>query len=96
MSGSLTGFGADHRLADAPQAQCNQPHGGDPQHQGAAGLFGKCGERAGLVGVAAGTERQPQDDEGDEQVQDTAGREAGARRVLERLVVGCLADNTVY
>ena len=71
------------------------PDGGNPEHERAAGLLGEGAERAGLVGVAAGTERETQDDERHEQVQDSAGCEADPRRVLERLAIGCLVDRTV-
>ena len=54
------------------------------------------GKRAGLVGIAAGSEGEAQDDEGDEQVQHPAGREPGAGGVFERLAVGRPVDHTVY
>ncbi len=64
------------------------PDRDDPQNHGAAGLAGQRRQRARLVGVAAGAERDPQNDVRDENVQNTADGEAGAGRVLERVAVG--------
>ena len=88
MRGSLTGFGTDECFGDPPEAECHQARRGDPEDHRAAGLAGEGGQSAGLVRVAAGAERDPQNDVRDEKMQHPADGEACAGGVLERVVVG--------
>ena len=52
-------------------------------------------QRAGLVGVAAGAEGQPDDDVGDQQVQEPADRVTGARPYSNASVLGRLVHRAV-
>ena len=95
MSRGLTWLRPDDGFGKSPQSERHQPDGGDPHDQGAAGLAGQGRQSARLIGAAARTERDAQNDVPDDQMQHAADRETGASGVLECIAVGGLVGDAV-
>ena len=79
----LGGVWSDDGLGQTPQRHGHEGHRGKPQHELAARVLCEGSECAGLIGAATGTECQPEDDVGDQQMQQSAHDVPGSRQAFE-------------
>jgi hypothetical protein len=77
-------------LGELPDGQGGQAHGQDPEEEPARRLLGDRLQGAGLVGLGAPAEGDPDGQVGDQQVDDPVGDQADPAEGLDRPAVGRL------